>query len=97
MKHGLDNKVILTWTVAVFLKLFPIWLQHSADQLSHPKRGLRFGSGCPGAINAGNTFLVRNRKVVILTMSLTWTSALDIDPVSVPVATHIQERISAKQ
>lgn len=97
MKCGLDNKVILTWTVAVFSKLFPIRLQHSTDQLSHPKWGWWFCSGLPGAINTGNIFLGHNRKAVIPTMRLTWTSALDIDPVSVPMATHIQKWISTRQ
>lgn len=97
MKWGLDNKVILTWTVAVFSKLFPIRLQHSTDQLSHPKWGWWFCSGLPGAINTGNIFLGHNRKAVIPTMRLTWTSALDIEPVSVPMATHIQKWISTRQ
>lgn len=97
MKCGLDNKVILTWTVAVFSKLFPIRLQHSTDQLSHTKWGWWFCSGRPGAINTGNIFLGHNRKAVIPTMRLTWTSALDIDPVSVPMATHTQKWISTRQ
>lgn len=73
MKDDWDKEVVLTRTIWKFSKLFPMMMLHqtqncSANQLSHPGWGSRFGSGCPGTINAGSRLLEHNREAVIPTM-----------------------------
>lgn len=90
IKDDSDKEVMLTHTIWMFPKLFPIMLLHqihncSTSQLSHPGWGSRFVSGYLGTTSVGNRLLEHNREAVIPAMCLAWVSALNFVPLSTSI------------